>query len=139
LGLHRHILDATTATVKPIGWAVIFAASVLALVAAIAGARVWRGLPINPRNTRAAEDKLAVLTVTLLPDSVVFFCWALIGLVSQAGAGKTGSVAVVFILAEVVIGAASLIAFGVAVSLFFTWRPKRFLPPHLRTHSRAGG
>ena len=32
----------------------------------------------------------AVLTVTLLPASVMFFSWAVIGLVSELGAGTTG-------------------------------------------------
>jgi hypothetical protein len=92
-------------------------------------------MPINPRNTLETENKLALLTVTLLPDSIMFLCWALIGLVSEVGAGAKGTAAAILILVEVVLGVFSLIVFVVAVSLFFFSRPKRFVPPHLRARS----
>jgi magnesium-transporting ATPase (P-type) len=124
-----------TITTKPIGWGVIVAAAALGLIAAVAGLRVWRGNPINPRNSRAAEDKLRVLTVTLLPDSVIFLCWALIGLVSQIGTRTSGVAAAILVVVEIALGVTSLVAFVTAASLFFSFRPKRFVPPHLRERS----
>ena len=107
----------------------------LGAIAAVAGLRVWRGRPINPRNSLETENKLAILTVTLLPASVMFLCWFVIGLVSEAGAGATGTTAAVITLIEFVIGFFSLVAFLVAASLFFFTRPKKFVPPHLRAPS----
>lgn len=121
-----------TISVKPLGWGVVLGAAVLGSVAVAAGIRVWRGAPINPRNTLETEDKLAVLSVTLLPTSIMFLCWAAIGLVSEAGSGAKGTVAVILILVELVLGLVSLLAFLVAASLFFFSRPRRFVPPHLR-------
>jgi hypothetical protein len=70
------------------------------------------------------ENRLAVLTVTLLPASIMFLCWAAIGLVSEAGAGAKGTVAAVVILIEVVLGLCSLVVFIVIVSLLFFARPE---------------
>jgi hypothetical protein len=120
------------ASVKPVGWGVFVGALGLGLLAAAMGWRVWQGKPINPRNSVEAEDGLAVLTVTMLPFSVMFLCWATIGLLTEAGSGANGAVEVVLVLAELVLGLFSLLAFLVGASLFFTWRPRRFVPPHLR-------
>jgi hypothetical protein len=120
------------ASVKPVGWGVVFGALAFGLLAAAMGWRVWQGKPINPRNTLEAENGLAVLSVTLLPDSMIFLCWAAIGLVSQVGAGSTGGIEALLTLVQLVLGLLSLFAFFVAASLFFTSRPARFVPPHLR-------
>ncbi len=114
---------------KPLGWDIVVGAAMLGAIAAVAGLRVWRGRPINPRNSLETENKLAILTVTLLPASVMFLCWFVIGLVSEAGAGATGTTAAVITLIEFVIGFFSLVAFLVAASLFFFTRPKKFGPP----------
>ena len=87
---------------KPLGWDIVVGAAMLGAIAAVAGLRVWRGRPINPRNSLETENKLAILTVTLLPASVMFLCWFVIGLVSEAGAGATGTTAAVITLIEVV-------------------------------------
>lgn len=120
------------ASVKPLGWGVVVGALALGLLAAAMSWRVWRGKPINPRNTLEAEDRLAILNITLLPFSIVFLCWAAIGLLSEAGAGTNGAVELVLVLAELVLGLFSLLAFLVGAILFFTWRPRRLVPPHLR-------
>jgi hypothetical protein len=124
-----------TITVKPTGWGVVIAALVLGLISGVAGLRVWQGRPMNPRNTLEMEDRLAVLTVALLPSSATFLCWAAIALVSEAGSGSTGTTAVIVILVELVFGAISIITFLIAASLFFFSRPRRFMPPHLRASS----
>ena len=121
-----------TISVKPLGWSVVLGAVVLGSVAAAAGLRVWRGVPVFPWNSLETEDKLAVLSVTLLPSSITFLCWAAIGLVSEAGSGAKGTVAMILILVELVLGLFSLLAFLVGASLFFLSRPRRFVPPHLR-------
>jgi hypothetical protein len=119
-------------SMKPVGWGVVFGALALGLLAAAMAWRVWQGKPINPRNTLEAENRLAVLSVTLLPVSIMFLCWAAIGLVSEAGAAATGGIETVLTLIQLVLGLLSLLAFFAAASLFFTSRPERFVPPHLR-------
>jgi magnesium-transporting ATPase (P-type) len=121
--------------VKPLGWSVVLGAAAFGAVAVVAGLRVWQGGPINTRNTLETENKLAVLTVTLLPVSVMFFCWAFIGLVSEVGSRTKGVIAGLVIIVEVVLGVISLAVFLIAVTLFFFSRPARFVPPHLRTRS----
>jgi hypothetical protein len=122
-------------TVKPLGWGVVVGAAALGAVAGAAGLRVWHGRPIDPRNTLETENKLAVLTVTLLPASIMFLCWAAIGLVSEAGAGTKGTIAAILTILEVVVGLFSFVVFLVAACLFFFSRPKRLVPPHLRIRS----
>lgn len=122
-------------TAKPLGWGVVVGSATMGALALIAGVRVWQGRPINPRNSLEKENKMAVLTVSLLPISVVFFCWALIGLVSEAGSGTKGVVAALVGVIEVILSLGSLVVFLIAATLFFFSRPKRFVPPHLRTRS----
>jgi hypothetical protein len=132
-GADNDSVPVLTITVKALGWNVVAGAFAFSAIAGIAGIRVWRGLPVNPRNTLQAERSLAVLAVTLIPTSVMFGSWAVIGLVSEAASGAKGTVAVIVILLDLVLGLFSLLAFLVAASLFFFFRPRRFVPPHLRS------
>jgi hypothetical protein len=112
----------------------------MGVVAGYMGLRVWRGRVINPRNTVEAENKFAVLSVAVLPISIVFIAWALLGLASEAGATPHGIVVrSALLVIEVACTLVSLIAAAFSISLFFLWKPRRFVPPHLRDRQRGRG
>jgi hypothetical protein len=128
------LLLASTA-VKPLGWDVVVGAAAMGVLGGVTGLRVWHGKPINPRNTVQTENKFAVLTVTLLPGSAVFSCWAAIGLLSEIAVKSSGAIAALAIVVELIMGLASLVFAIIGLSLFFFSRPTCFVPPHLRSRS----
>jgi hypothetical protein len=128
-----NVLAAATFSVEPAPWWIVAGVAGLGIVGGVAGVRVWQGKPINPHNTLEAEDRLAFLSVTLLPGSIMFLCWTVIALVSELGPLNTsrGS-SVALILVQVAFGFMSLVAAGIGISLFFFCKPNRFVPPRLR-------
>jgi len=62
------------------GWGVVLGSALLGLLDGFMGMRVWRGKTIVPWNSRESEDRLAVLSVTMLPTSVMFLSASLAAL-----------------------------------------------------------
>ena len=121
----------------PIGWGAIGFCVVMAAVSAYCGMRVWQGKPINPQNSLGSEDKMMVLSVTAIPSSLVFLAWAMIGLATQAQSTiHFHDASAILTGFEIVAGVFSLVCFGIGLSLFFTFKPVRFIPPHLRDRVR---
>jgi hypothetical protein len=97
------------------------------------GVRVWTDRRIVPWTPVEAMDRFQVLSVTLLPGTVVWIAGFLICVVSRVGAHFHGSIAgLVEGVIVTLLGLVALAAFGVAVSLFFFTRPRRFVPPRYR-------
>jgi hypothetical protein len=121
------------ALIKPVGWWVVLGSAAIGTISAVAGYRVWHGLPINPRNTLDAENRLSVLTVTLLPGAAMFLAWSLIALGGEAdGVVHNEVLRAILLIIELGLVLLSLVAAAVGVSLFFFSKPQRFVPPHLR-------
>jgi hypothetical protein len=100
----------------------------------VLGLRVWHGKTINPRNTLEAEAKFGILQVALLPFSIVCFCMAVIGSLSELSVGTTGAKQTAIMVIALLVAVVGLIVFLFGACLFFFSRPKRFVPPHLRRH-----
>lgn len=113
-------------------WSDVLISAGMGALGLVQGLRIWHGKPVYPWQTLETKSQLKFLKFPLLPCSVMFFCFAAIGLLSEAAAATTGAVLVVALIAEVLIAMVALVAFLVAMSLFFFWRPKRFVPPRLR-------
>ena len=126
-------LVSTAAHVRPLDWWVIAVCAGIAVFAGISGVRLWQGKAISRGSDRSLEDKLAVFTVTFLPTAVMFGSWALIGLASQLQASvHLSGISGLLWVVEMSLALVSVISLGFVISLFFTSRPQRFVPPHLR-------
>lgn len=126
---------ATVHAITPLSWSVIIGAALLALLSGYLGVQVWNGRRIVPWTPVEAMDKLRVLAVTFVPVTVMWTAGLLIGIATRIGAhlrADPGRVAVDIVV--VLLGLVALAAFGVAMSLFFFTKPRRFVPLRYRSN-----
>ena len=143
---YRHMRDSQFSGVEHLsrghlgGWDRVNNAWVTAIVAALFGLgagrfglRVWRGQTINRRNRIENENKLAILSVTMIPTSVFFLAISLGNACLQMRhAVANQAVKDVFLVLATLMGVAALLAMGFALSLFFFQKPMSMVAPHLR-------
>jgi hypothetical protein len=125
-------LIAATA-VAQYGWRNVLLALLIGVLTGIAGLRVWRGNSINPKGSVNGEARLRTLTVTLVPGSLAFLSFGITGLITEFGGKAHGSLATVITVVEILGGVLGFIMASIGVSLFFFLRPRRLIPPHLRS------
>jgi len=137
--MHLSIMSSATPAQAP-SWVVAAVAMLLGLIAGRSAMKLWRGDSVFARNSRAQEDRLGFVSVTLIPTSVAF---SSVGFGSLALIIRSNIDDAVFsdimLAVALAMGITFLLCVGIAAELFFIGRPNWLIPPHLRDPSRSDG
>jgi hypothetical protein len=128
-----HFIGGVVASNRHSDWITFVVAGLLAIASGIAAIRVWRGAPVNRRNSLDREQGLSVLKVTMAPVAFGFAAAALGLLCLNLGGSLRGSAgdSILFLIACLA-GIIFVAALVMAVSLFMFTKPAVLVAPPLR-------
>jgi hypothetical protein len=102
-------------------------------VGAFVGVRLWRGLACVPLEQRKGEDRLAPLTITVIPGSIFMLSLSLGSLMLLLRDSTANEVAAeAALVVALAMAAAAVLGVVLIVSLVFFTRPLWILLPHIR-------